>query len=86
MHYLVRGNLLVWKERNKRAFNAVEQSNQTVKSVFLYTFGNWAVYRGSHNVNDRFCRLVELKVRRGVFLFISFVDIGRFLYTSCVLY
>ena len=38
MHYLVRGNLLVWKERNKRAFNAVEQSNQTVKSVFFVYF------------------------------------------------
>ena len=62
--------------------NPTKQSNL----FFLYTFGNWAVYRGSHNVNDRFCRLVELKVRRGDFLFISFVAIGRFLYTSCILY
>ena len=31
----------LWKERNGRAFNHVEWSNQVVKSLFLYTFVNW---------------------------------------------
>ena len=32
----------LWKERNGRTFNDVEQSDQAIKSAFLYTFGNWA--------------------------------------------
>ena len=32
----------LWKERNERAFNDIEQSNQTLKHSFLYTLINWA--------------------------------------------
>lgn len=31
----------IWKERNKRAFNEVEQSDQAMKSVFMYAFVYW---------------------------------------------
>ena len=30
----------LWKERNGRAFIAVERSNQAMKSFFMYTFVN----------------------------------------------
>ena len=32
----------LWKERNERAFNDIERSNQALKHSFLYTLVNWA--------------------------------------------
>ncbi|RVW13852.1 hypothetical protein CK203_079439 [Vitis vinifera] len=32
----------IWKERNRRAFDDVERNDQDIKSIFLYTFVNWA--------------------------------------------
>ena len=32
----------LWKERNERAFNDFEWSNQALKLSFLYTLVNWA--------------------------------------------
>ena len=43
--------LTLWKERNKRTFNDVEQSDQAIKSTFLYTFGNYdRVYINDHTM------------------------------------
>ena len=42
----------IWKKRNKRAFNDVEQSNQAIKSNFMYTFVNQArVYMEDHTLS-----------------------------------
>ena len=63
---------ILWKERNKRTFNDVEQFDQTIKSYFLYTFVNWvSVYIVDHTmfILDFVDRL-SLKVRRRVFLFL----------------
>ena len=39
----------IWKERNRRAFDDVERNDQEIKSIFLYTFVNWArVYLEEH--------------------------------------
>ena len=32
----------LWKEKNERAFNDVERSDQAIKFSFLYNFVNWA--------------------------------------------
>ncbi|KAJ9708014.1 hypothetical protein PVL29_000195 [Vitis rotundifolia] len=32
----------IWKERNRRAFDDIERKDQDIKSIFLYTFVNWA--------------------------------------------
>nr|CAN60781.1 hypothetical protein VITISV_022451 [Vitis vinifera] len=32
----------IWKERNKRVFDDIERNDQDIKSIFLYTFVNWA--------------------------------------------
>ena len=39
----------LWKERNERVFNDMEQFNQALKLSFLYTFVNWGrVYLEDH--------------------------------------
>ena len=39
----------IWKERNRRAFDDVARNDQKIKSIFLYTFVNWArVYIEKH--------------------------------------
>ena len=39
----------IWKERNRRAFDDIERNDQDIKSIFLYTFVNWArVYIKEH--------------------------------------
>ncbi|RVX12696.1 putative ribonuclease H protein [Vitis vinifera] len=39
----------IWKERNRKAFDEVERNDQEIKSIFLYTFVNWArVYIEEH--------------------------------------
>ena len=39
----------IWKERNRRAFDDVARNDQKIKSIFLYTFVNWArVYVEEH--------------------------------------
>ena len=39
----------LWKERNRKAFNDAKQSDQAIKSIFLYTFVNWVrVYIEDH--------------------------------------
>ena len=32
---------IIWKEINRRVFNDVEQSDQTIKSDFMYIFLGW---------------------------------------------
>ena len=32
----------IWNERIRRAFNDVKRFNQAIKSIFIYTFVNWA--------------------------------------------
>ena len=42
----------IWKERNRRAFDDVERNDQDLKSIFLYTFVNWArVYIKDHTLS-----------------------------------
>ncbi|RVW42450.1 Transposon TX1 uncharacterized 149 kDa protein [Vitis vinifera] len=42
----------IWKERNRRAFDDVERNDQDIKSIFLYTFVNWArVYIKDHTLS-----------------------------------
>ena len=42
----------LWKERKGRAFNGVEQVDQTIKFSFLYNFVNWArVYIEDHTLS-----------------------------------
>ena len=31
-----------WKKRNRRVFNDIKRNEQDIKSIFLYTFVNWA--------------------------------------------
>ena len=39
----------IWKERNRKTFNDVEQPNKAIKPTFKYTFVNWArVYTEDH--------------------------------------
>ena len=43
---------ILWKERNRRAFNNVERFGQSIKSLFMYTFVNWVrVYIENHTVS-----------------------------------
>ncbi|RVW96497.1 LINE-1 retrotransposable element ORF2 protein [Vitis vinifera] len=42
----------IWKERNRRAFDDMERNDQDIKSIFLYTFVNWArVYIEEHTLS-----------------------------------
>ena len=42
----------LWKERNERAFNDIEQSDQPLKHFFLYTFVNWVrVFMEDHTLS-----------------------------------
>ena len=38
---LYSGLWTIWKERNRRAFNDIERFDQTIKSIFMYTFVIW---------------------------------------------
>ena len=41
----------IWKERNRRALDDIERNDQDIKSIFLYTFVNWArVYIEEHTL------------------------------------
>ena len=38
-----------WKKRNRRVFNDIKRNEQDIKSIFLYTFVNWArIYIKEH--------------------------------------
>ena len=42
----------IWKERNRRVFDDIERNDQDIKSIFLYTFVNWArVYIEEHTLS-----------------------------------
>ena len=42
----------LWKERNGRAFNNIERFDQSIKSLFMYTFVNWGrVYIENHTIS-----------------------------------
>ena len=42
----------LWKERNERAFNDIERSNQALKHSFLYTLVNWVrVFINDHTLS-----------------------------------
>ena len=42
----------IWRERNRRAFDDMERNDQDIKSIFLYTFVNWArVYIEEHTLS-----------------------------------
>ena len=42
----------LWKERNERAFNDIERSNQALKHSFLYTLVNWVrVFIDDHTLS-----------------------------------
>ncbi|RVW16810.1 putative ribonuclease H protein [Vitis vinifera] len=42
----------IWRERNRRAFDDMEKNDQDIKSIFLYTFVNWArVYIEEHTLS-----------------------------------
>ena len=41
----------IWKERNRRPFNDVEQSDQVINLIFMHTFVDWAmVYIEDHTL------------------------------------
>ena len=43
---------IIWKERNRRAFDDIERNDQDIKSIFLYTFVNWIrVYIEDHTLS-----------------------------------
>ena len=72
----------LWKERNGRAFNDVEQSNQDIKYSFLYNFMNWArVY-----IEDYTLFMIDfidwLFVKRMTFLLLCYLVFWAFL---CIL-
>lgn len=62
-----------------------QTSNQICFFVYLQEVGQ-GVYKGSHDVYIRFCRLVQPKVRRGIFLFLFFVTNVHFVYFMCTLH
>ena len=42
----------LWKQRNRRAFNDIERSNQSIKYIFIYIFVNWVrMYIEDHIVS-----------------------------------
>ena len=72
----------LWKERNGRAFNDVEQSNQDIKYSFLYNFMNWVrVY-----IEDYTLFMIDfidwLFVKRMTFLLLCYLVFWAFL---CIL-
>lgn len=43
----------LWKEKNERVFNDIEQFDQVIKHSFLYTLVNWGrVYLEDYSVYD----------------------------------
>ena len=72
---------------NERAFNEVEQSDQAIKSTFIYTFMNWTkVYIEDHTTSMiDFVDCFSLKEGERFIIFIFLAHTECFLYTLCVL-
>ena len=67
----------IWKERNRRVFDDIERNDQDIKSIFLYTFVNWArVYIEEHTLSlIDFVNWLATKYGSGLFVPLLFASL-----------